>query len=267
MPAFGELTSDAASGAHVASAREPLLCTRGLAAGYGHLAAVRELNMTVHAGEIVVLLAPNGGGKTTILMTLAGWLPPLEGEVLWQGRSTRAPLFKRARMGVSLVTDSRSVFTGLTVAANLKVSRGETERAFELFPELQPLMRRRVGLLSGGEQKILALAMGLASDPKLLLVDELSLGLAPLVVQRLLAALDEARSRGVGIVLVEQHLRKALRVADRGYVLRRGRVALEGTCAELESRIEELRRHYIARGAVSHAGVDGDSGVSSSVDS
>ena len=114
-------------------------------------------------------------------------------------------------------------------------------------------MRRRVGLLSGGEQKMLALALGLASDPKLLLVDELSLGLAPLIVHRLLETLDEARHRGVAIVLVEQQLQKALRVADRGYVLRRGRVELEGTCIELEDRIDELRSHYINRSGVSPA--------------
>ncbi len=172
---------------------EWLLETRALSAGYGHLAAVRDLDMNVGAGEIVALLAPNGGGKTTILMTLAGWLPPLAGEVRWQGVPTTAPLFKRSRMGISLVTDARSVFMGLTVVANLKVARGSMERALELFPELVPLLKRRVGLLSGGEQKMLALAMGLASDPKLLLVDELSLGLAPLVVQRLLRALDDVR--------------------------------------------------------------------------
>jgi branched-chain amino acid transport system ATP-binding protein len=232
---------------------EPLLRTRRLSAGYGHLAAVRDLDMEVHAGEIVALLAPNGGGKTTILMTLAGWLPPLQGEVLWRGVSTRAPLFKRSRMGISLVTDTRSVFMGLTVAANLKVGRGSAERALDLFPELVPLLKRRVGLLSGGEQKMLALACGLANDPKLLLVDELSLGLAPLVVQRLLRALDDARRRGVAVVLVEQQLQKALQVADRGYVLRRGRVELQGTTAHLQGRIEELRSHYINRSGVSPA--------------
>jgi branched-chain amino acid transport system ATP-binding protein len=236
-----------------AAPMSPLLETRGLSAGYGHLAAVRDLDMEVREGEVVALLAPNGGGKTTILMTLAGWLPPLDGEVLWRGVSTRAPLFKRSRMGISLVTDARSVFMGLTVAANLKVGRGSVDHALELFPELAPLMKRRVGLLSGGEQKMLALASGLASDPKLLLVDELSLGLAPLVVERLLQALEVARRRGVAIVLVEQQLQKALEVADRAYVLRRGRVELEGTTAELRTRIDELRHHFINRSGVSPA--------------
>ena len=232
---------------------DPLLRTRDLSAGYGHLAAVRDLNMEIHEGEIVALLAPNGGGKTTILMTLAGWLPPLAGDVFWRGVSTSAPLFKRARMGISLVTDARSVFMGLTVAANLKVGRGSPDRALELFPELGPLLKRRAGLLSGGEQKMLALALGLSSDPKLLLVDELSLGLAPLVVQRLLGALDDARRAGVAVILVEQQLQKALQIADRGYVLRRGRVELEGTAAELQNRIDELRSQYINRSGVSPA--------------
>lgn len=240
-PAVRDVTSD------------PLLRTENLSAGYGHLAAVRDLNMQIHEGEIVALLAPNGGGKTTILMTLAGWLPPLEGDVVWRGVSTRAPLFKRARLGISLVTDARSVFMGLSVGANLKVGRGSRERALELFPELKPLVKRRAGLLSGGEQKMLALAMGLSSDPKLLLVDELSLGLAPLVVHRLLRALDEARQSGVAVILVEQQLQKALQIADRGYVLRRGRVALEGPTSELQGRIDELRSHYINRSGVSPA--------------
>jgi branched-chain amino acid transport system ATP-binding protein len=231
------------------SAGVPLLQTRRLSAGYGHLAAVRELNLEVREGEIVALLAPNGGGKTTILMTLAGWLPPLAGDVLWRGASTRAPLHRRSRMGISLVTDSRSVLMNLTVAGNLKVGRGSKERALELFPELVPLLDRRAGLLSGGEQKMLALAAGLASRPKLLLVDELSLGLAPLVVQRLLRALDDARRDGVGVLLVEQQLQKALQIADRGYVLRRGRVELEGTTQELRNRIDELRSHFITRSA------------------
>jgi branched-chain amino acid transport system ATP-binding protein len=229
------------------SAGAPLLQTRRLSAGYGHLAAVRDLDLEIREGEIVALLAPNGGGKTTILMTVAGWLPPLAGDVLWRGRATRAPLYRRSRMGIALVTDSRSVLMNLTVAGNLKVGRGSKERALALFPELVPLLGRRAGLLSGGEQKMLALAAGLAGQPKLLLVDELSLGLAPMVVQRLLRALDDARRDGVAVLLVEQQLQKALQIADRGYVLRRGRVELEGTTSELQSRIDELRGHFITR--------------------
>jgi len=235
------------------SSPELLIDTRDLCAGYGSMAAVRDLNMQVHTGEIVALLAPNGGGKTTILMTLAGWIPPLSGEVLWKGVATDAPLFRRARMGISLVTDTKSVFLGLPVSANLKIGRGNVDYALDLFPELVPLLKRKAGLLSGGEQKILALACGLASEPQLLLVDELSLGLAPLVVQRLLRALRDAADRGVGVILVEQQLHKALEFADRAYVLRRGRVDLEGPTSELITRMDELRDHYINRAGVSPA--------------
>jgi len=192
----------AASAASPATS-ESLVAVRGLDAGYGDLAAVRALDLEVRAGEVVALLGPNGAGKTTTLLTIAGELAPLAGEVSCLGSSPRAPLQARVRRGLGFVPEERAVFTSLSAGANLRLRRGATKGAVELFPELAPLLRRRAGLLSGGEQQMLTLGRALAGDPKLLLVDELSLGLAPLVVRRLLLAVRAAADRGVGVLLVE----------------------------------------------------------------
>ncbi len=233
------------AGDHVTAA--PLIETRKLSAGYGGVPAVRDLDISVSPGEIVALLGPNGAGKTTTLLTLAGELRPIDGEVLFEGTPTKAPLHRRAKRGVALVTEERSVFMGLTTAANLRLGQGDPAKALELFPELEKLMRRRAGLLSGGEQQILTLARALAAEPKLLLADELSLGLAPLVVQRLLRSVRTAvDERGLGVLLVEQHALQALKLADRAYVLRRGRVVLEGPAAELLDRLGEIEESYLA---------------------
>jgi branched-chain amino acid transport system ATP-binding protein len=223
-----------------------VLEARGLSAGYGSLAAVRDVDLSVGRGEVVALLGPNGAGKSTTLKTLVGALKPLAGEVTWKGERTTAPLHRRARMGIAYVPEERSVFMGLTAAENLRVGDGPPEKALELFPELEPHLKRKAGLLSGGQQQILTLARALACEPEVLLADELSLGLAPLVVRRLLGAVREAAQRGVGVLLVEQHARQALAVADRVYVLQRGRVALEGTADEIRGRIGELERTYLA---------------------
>jgi branched-chain amino acid transport system ATP-binding protein len=194
----------------------------------------------------VALLGPNGAGKTTTLLTIAGELPPLAGEVRCLETSRRAPLHARVRRGLGFVPEERAVFTSLSAGANLRLRPGATKGAIELFPELAPLLRRRAGLLSGGEQQMLTLGRALAGDPRLLLVDELSLGLAPLVVQRLLLAVRAAADRGVGVLLVEQHAGEALSVSDRVVVLRRGRVALEGTAAELRGHVGELESAYLS---------------------
>jgi branched-chain amino acid transport system ATP-binding protein len=223
-----------------------LIEARKLSAGYGSLAAVRELDLTVGPGEVVALLGPNGAGKTTTLLTLAGVLPPISGQVLLDGKPTKSSLNRRAKRGLALVPEERSVFMGLTAADNLRLGRGPREKALGLFPELKPLLRRKAGQLSGGEQQILTLARALAGEPRVLLADELSLGLAPLVVKRLLRAVREAADRGVGVLLVEQHARQALELADRAYVLRRGRVELQGTAVELLEQLPEIERSYLA---------------------
>lgn len=223
-----------------------LLEARGLCAGHGSLAAVRDLDLTLHAGEVVALLGANGAGKTTTLLTLAGALRPLDGEVLWCGRRTGSSLLARTRSGLGLVLEERSVFDRLTVAENLRIGRGAPEMALTLFPELKPHLKRRVGLLSGGQQQMLAVGRALAAGPKALLIDELSLGLAPIVTDRLLEAVRAAAAEGVGVLLVEQHVRRALAVSDRGYVLNRGRIALHGRSADLAARETEIEQTYLS---------------------
>jgi branched-chain amino acid transport system ATP-binding protein len=223
-----------------------LLAASGLHAGYGKVEIVRGVDIRVDEGEVVALLGPNGAGKTTTLLTLAGELPALGGEVRWLGTPTAAPLHVRARQGLAIVTEDRAVLMELTVAENLRVSRCDTARAVELFPELEPHLARRVGLLSGGQQQMLALARGLARSSRLLLADELSLGLAPIVVDRLLRAVRTAADAGLGVLLVEQHVHKALDVADRVLVMRRGAIELSGTTDELRGRIDEIQASYLS---------------------
>lgn len=226
---------------------ETVLAARGVTAGYGGLAAIRDLTLEVRPGEIVALLGANGAGKTTTILTLCGELQPMSGEVWFLGKPTRSSLTQRARRGLTLVTEEKSVFMGLTTAENLALGRGDSERALQLFPMLRPHLKRRAGLLSGGQQQILTLARALASKPKVLLADELTLGLAPVIVRQLLDVLRRsADEQRVGVLLVEQHVRSALAVADRVYVLRRGRVVLSGTAVEMRGRIHEIERSYLA---------------------
>jgi len=223
-----------------------VLQVEGLSAGYGDLAAVRDLDLIVRAGEVVALLGPNGAGKSTTLLTLAGELPTLAGRVTYLGRRNNDPLHRRVRQGLGFVPEERSVFHSLTVAANLRLGPGPTNVAIHLFPELRPLLGRKAGLCSGGEQQILSLARALAARPRLLIVDELSLGLAPLVVGRLLDAIRLAADEsGVGVLLVEQHVGRALEVADRACVLNRGRVVLESSADDLLDDPGALERAYI----------------------
>jgi branched-chain amino acid transport system ATP-binding protein len=239
-----DITTNGTRTAH--QARAAVLEGRHLTVGYGPNAVVESLDIVVNAGEVVALLGVNGAGKTTTVRALAGEIRPISGEVWFRGEPTRAPLHRRAARGLRLITEERSVFMSLSVADNLRLGGQKRDRCVELFPELGPLMARKAGLLSGGEQQMLALARALAADPVVLLADELSLGLAPLVVERLLAAIRAAANHGTAVLLVEQHVRDALEVADRAYVLSHGRVALEGPTSDLRSRIEEIEQTYLA---------------------
>ncbi len=240
-----EVVRTVAKRARVAGS-EVVLQVDGLSAGYGELAAVRDLDLSVRAGEVVALLGPNGAGKTTTLLTIAGELSPLAGRVSYLGRSEQSPLHRRVRTGLGFVPEERSVFHSLTVGANLRLGPGPTDVAVGLFPELDPLLERRAGLCSGGEQQILSLARALAARPRLLLVDELSLGLAPIVVGRLLEALRAAADEhGMAVLLVEQHAGPALTVADRACVLHHGRLVLESPSADLLNDPKALERAYI----------------------
>jgi branched-chain amino acid transport system ATP-binding protein len=222
------------------------LQTHGLAAGYGGVPVVQDLAIHVDPGEVVALLGPNGAGKTTALLTIAGVLPPIAGSVEIDGRVETDPMFRRARRGMALVTDDRALFRQLTVAENLRLSDGDPDEAVRIFPPLARLMNRKAGLLSGGEQQMLSLGRALARKPALLLADELSLGLAPLVVRSLFAAVRAIADAGTAVILVEQQIRLVLGICDRGYVLSQGRVGISGTATELLRDAAEIERSYLA---------------------
>ena len=226
---------------------ETLIEARGLSAGYRNMAVVREVDLHVDAGEVVALIGPNGAGKTTTLLTLAGDLAPIDGEVRLFGEPTRAPMHVRCRNGLGYVTEERSVIMDMTVADNLKLAAVSQADAIELFPTLEGCMDRRAGLCSGGEQQMLSLARALGRQPKALLADELSMGLAPMIVVKLLQAVrDAADERGIGVLLVEQHVRQALKVADRAHLMDRGRVVLSGTADEVSGQLDKIEATYLA---------------------
>ncbi|WP_419916477.1 ABC transporter ATP-binding protein [Candidatus Poriferisodalis sp.] len=226
----------------------PLLQTRSLKCGYLNRAVVQGVNLKVHQGEVVCLLGPNGAGKTTTLLTIAGELTPVDGIVMFGNTPTFTPMYQRIRRGgIGLVTEERLVFTKLSARDNLRVGGGSVEAALELFPELEPRLGVRGGMLSGGEQQMLALARALSRQPSILLADELSLGLAPIIVDRLLGAVRKvADTTGTGALIVEQHARKALEVSDRMYLMARGQILLELPAAEALSRLDEIEETYLA---------------------
>jgi branched-chain amino acid transport system ATP-binding protein len=226
-----------------------LLETRDLSCGYGDLVVVRELKLRVEAGSVVALLGANGAGKTTTLLTLAGLLRPVAGsvEVLGNPTAGRAPN-QLARSGLGFIPDDRGLFPHLTVRENLVMAGiGRSSRVDPLadFPELAGRHSAPAGILSGGQQQMLAIARALARQPKVLLIDELSLGLAPIVARRLLPVLREIAARGCGVLLVEQHVHLALDIADYAYVMSRGRIAVEGPAAELRDNPAALRSSYL----------------------
>lgn len=229
-----------------AMAVEPVVVARGIRCGYGHVEVLHGIDLEVRPGEVVALFGPNGAGKTTLLLALAGILPLRGGEIVRHGSGTRPiPAYKVAQHGTTLVAE-RNVFMKLTVEENLRIGRGRPEDAYEIFPPLRDLARRRVGSLSGGEQQMLSLGRAFSGRPALLLIDELSLGLAPLVVARLLKAIRGAADDGLGILVVEQHVSRALAVADRGYVLSHGEVAAAGSASDLGADVSSLASAYLS---------------------
>ena len=226
----------------------PVIRAVGASAGYGKVPVLDGVDVNVFPGEVVALFGANGAGKTTLLRMLAGVLPTTEGTIELGGVVTTKPLHKRSQAGLSYVTEERSIFRGLTTSQNLRLGRGEVETALDLAPELRSLLSRRAGLLSGGEQQILTLARALAAQPRILLADELSIGLAPLIVRRLLVAVREAADNGLGVLLVEQQARAVLPYCDRAYVLRRGQIVMDTSGGDLLSRVDEVEAHYLGDG-------------------
>ncbi len=225
---------------------EALIEARGVSAGYGKMAVVRQVDISVGPGEVVALIGANGAGKTTTLLTLAGELTPMEGEVRFLGAPTKAPMHSRCRDGLGYVTEGRSVIMDMSVADNLKLAAVAPSVAFGYFPALEAIMNRRAGLCSGGEQQMLSLARALGREPKVLLADELSLGLAPIIVANLLMAVRAAADeRGVGVLLVEQHVRQALKIADRVHVMERGHIVLSGTASEVVGQLDKIEAAYL----------------------
>ena len=225
-------------------------CT-GLTGGWGRLTAFQDVDLSVEAGSMHAILGPNGAGKTTLLLTLAGLLPAHAGSVSVGGEKLRPGRAAAAcRAGVVLVPDNRQLFTQLTVEENLRVpTRRGAEgigAMYKLFPELEHRRDIRAGELSGGEQQMLAMGRAMIQRPKVLLVDELSMGLAPLIVERLFSAVRQAATnRGCAVIFVEQYVHVALQVADHASVLNRGNIVLSATAAELAAGTDAIERAYL----------------------
>lgn len=238
---------------------EPVLAVAGLTAGYDGIPVVHDLDLTVGAGEVVALLGANGAGKTTTLLTVSGLVPKLGGSITVAGAAAHerrrvrvADVWRLARRGVAHVPEDRGLFFDLTAAENLRLGRpprGDSvpmDQILTWFPALEKVRNRKAGLLSGGEQQMLALARAVIGRPRLLLVDELSLGLAPIIVEQILPVLRSiATETDAAILLVEQHVGLVLTVADRAYLLSQGRVAFDGTADELRDRPELVESGYL----------------------
>lgn len=219
-----------------------------LTAGHSHVPAVRALNLSIQPGEVVALLGANGAGKTTTLDTTCGLLPALGGQVRVFGQPVKS-LRDAAKQRVAYVPEHRGLFRHLTVDENLRLrarTRKAVDEVYGDYPVLRVLRNRQAGLLSGGEQQLLSLACALSLQAKLLLIDEMTMGLAPTVVRDLAAVVKDVAATGVAVLFVEQHVHIALDICDRAYVLSHGECALEGSGEELLGRVDELSATYFA---------------------
>jgi branched-chain amino acid transport system ATP-binding protein len=229
-----------------------MLILENVSVNYDAIEALTDISLTVNQGEVVTLIGANGAGKTTTLRTITGLLNPKNGRVMYEGKQISGmPTFKLVPMGIAMSPEGRGVFANLTVRENLdmgayirKDKKGisdDMERAFTLFPRLKEREKQKAGTLSGGEQQMLAMGRAMMSRPRLLLLDEPSLGLAPLLVHTIFKAVDEIRSEGTTILLVEQNANAALHHSDRAYVLETGRIVMEGDSKQLaaDPRVKE----------------------------
>ncbi len=235
-----------------------MLTLKSVQAGYGKLTVLKGISLHVRAGEVVTLIGGNGAGKSTTLRAISGLLPPFRGVVEFNGADlTRLPPERIVALGLALVPEGRRVFASLSVTANLelgafhrrdqKQARKDLEEIQERFPLLKERASQPAGTLSGGEQQILAICRALMSRPRLLMLDEPSMGLAPLMVSRVYDILRELKDEGTTLLLIEQNARAALKLADRGYVLETGRIILDGSAAELRDD-PEVQRAYLGKG-------------------
>jgi branched-chain amino acid transport system ATP-binding protein len=225
-------------------ARPPLLALERLAVAYGGIQAVKGIDLEVRDGELVCLIGANGAGKTTTLKGICGLLPVKSGTIRYAGDDiTGVPSYRLVRRGLAMVPEGRGMFGALTIEENLAMGayartdraavRADAERVFALFPRLKERRRQTAGTLSGGEQQMLAMARALMSRPRLLLLDEPSMGLAPLMVQKVFETIIAVAKEGVTMLLIEQNARLALEVSDRGYVMESGEITLEGAAPAL----------------------------------
>jgi branched-chain amino acid transport system ATP-binding protein len=228
---------------------------RNVTAGYGQFTALWDVSLTVAQGEAVAVVGPNGAGKTTLLRVISGVIVPVRGELLFEGRPlTGRPAHEIVAHGIAHVPEGRRLFPGLTVADNLKMGaflpaarreyRGSLERVYTLFPALAERQGQRAGSLSGGEQQMLAIGRALMSRPRLILFDEPSMGLAPVMVLRLFDLIRRIRGEGYTILVVEQNVRQVLKLVDRAYLLEVGRIRMEGR-ADALSEQEFVRKAYV----------------------
>jgi len=237
----------------------PLLRLHQVQVAYGAIQAVKGIALEVMAGEMVCLIGANGAGKTTTLNAIAGTLPLAGGRIEYAGRELgRLPAHKRLRQGIALVPEGRGIFTRLTVEENLRMGayirddaagvEADMARVFEMLPRIRERLRQVAGTLSGGEQQMLAIGRALLSRPKLLLLDEPSMGLAPLIVEKIFEVVQSVRAEGVSILLVEQNANLALEFARRGYVMESGRITLSGS-GEALLKDPAVRAAYLGESA------------------
>jgi branched-chain amino acid transport system ATP-binding protein len=235
-----------------------LLSVQNVELAYGEVPACRDISFEVAQGEIVALIGANGAGKSTTMRGVAGAMLPRKGKILFDGAEvTRMPAYQRVLAGIALVPEGRRIFPALTVRENLEMGgfrfrkdktkiQNRIEAAMQMFPRLRERENQRAGTLSGGEQQMLALSRALMSEPRLLCMDEPSLGLAPLVVEEIFRSIRAANAAGTSVLLVEQNARYALETASRGYVLQTGSIIASGTCAALKQD-ERVKEAYLGR--------------------